>query len=144
MNIRPARESDIPDMLRLVSDHARRGDLLPRTALSIRETLGDWLVGKDEDGDIVACVSLFYHTAVLADPHDRSHPGPGQQQVRQGFLRRTEQWETHVQQPTKRLKINVVFPKFRPPLSTTLIEQSRHRSHSRTWPATGPFPTARA
>ena len=67
MNIRSARESDIPDILRMVSDHARRGDLLPRTALSIRDTLDDWLVGKDEDGDIVACVSLLYYTPVLAE-----------------------------------------------------------------------------
>ncbi len=67
MNIRPARETDIPAILRLVSDHARRGDLLPRSALSIRETLGDWLVGVYPDGDIVACVSLFYYTPYLAE-----------------------------------------------------------------------------
>lgn len=67
MNIRPARESDIPAILRLVSDHARRGDLLPRTALSIRDTLGDWLVGVHADGDLVACVSLFYYTPYLAE-----------------------------------------------------------------------------
>ncbi len=67
MNIRSARESDIPDILRLVSDHVRRGDLLPRTALSIRETLDNWLVGKDKDGDIVACVSLLYYTPTLAE-----------------------------------------------------------------------------
>lgn len=67
MNIRPARENDIPAILRLVSDHARRGDLLPRTALSIRDTLGDWLVGVHADGDLVACVSLFYYTPYLAE-----------------------------------------------------------------------------
>ena len=50
--------------------------------------------------------------------------------IRQGFLRRTEQWETHVTHRTRRLKINVVFPKSRPPRSTTLIEQSRQRSYS--------------
>jgi N-acetylglutamate synthase-like GNAT family acetyltransferase len=67
MNIRPARETDIPAILRLVSDHARRGDLLPRSALSIRETLSDWLVGIHPDGDLVACVSLFYYTPYLAE-----------------------------------------------------------------------------
>ena len=67
MHIRAAHEPDIPTILRLVSDHARRGDLLPRTALSIRETLADWLVGQDEDGDIVACVSLLHYTPVLAE-----------------------------------------------------------------------------
>ena len=67
MNIRPARETDIPAILRLVSDHARRGDLLPRSALSIRDTLHDWLVGVYPDGDIVACVSLYYYTPYLAE-----------------------------------------------------------------------------
>ncbi|MGB5059003.1 MAG: argininosuccinate synthase, partial [Candidatus Promineifilaceae bacterium] len=46
---------------------ARRGDLLPRSALSIRDTLHDWLVGVYPDGDIVACVSLFYYTPYLAE-----------------------------------------------------------------------------
>jgi hypothetical protein len=50
--------------------------------------------------------------------------------IRQGFLRSTEQWETHVTHRTRRLKINVVFPRSRPPRSATLIEQSRQRSHS--------------
>ncbi len=67
MYIRPAAESDIPDILRLVNDHVRRGDLLPRTALSIRETLADWLVAEDPEGDIVACVSLLYYTPALAE-----------------------------------------------------------------------------
>ena len=50
--------------------------------------------------------------------------------IRQGFLRRTEQWETHVKHPTRRLEINVIFPKSRPPQRTTLIEGNRQRSHS--------------
>jgi len=50
--------------------------------------------------------------------------------IRQGFLRRTEQWETHVTHRTRCLKINVIFPKSRPPRSTTLIEQSCQRSQS--------------
>ncbi len=67
MIIRSAQNSDIPALLRLVSDHARRGDLLPRTALSIRDTLADWLVAEDENGNIAACVSLLFYTAVLAE-----------------------------------------------------------------------------
>jgi hypothetical protein len=50
--------------------------------------------------------------------------------IRQGFLRPTEQWETHVTHRTRCLKINVVFPRSRPPRSTALIEQSGQRSHS--------------
>jgi hypothetical protein len=50
--------------------------------------------------------------------------------MRDGFLRRTEQWETHVKHPMKSLKISVVFPKSRPPQRTTLIESNRQRSHN--------------
>jgi argininosuccinate synthase len=76
MYIRSAKPQDIPDILRLVNDHARRGEVLPRTALSIRDTLNDWLVGEDETGEIVACVSLHYYTRTLAEVrslvvHDR-------------------------------------------------------------------------
>ncbi len=67
MHIRPAVPADVPDILSLVNDHVRQGDLLPRTAVSIRETLDDWLVGEDEDGDIVACVSLLFYTDALAE-----------------------------------------------------------------------------
>jgi hypothetical protein len=50
--------------------------------------------------------------------------------IRQGFLRRTEQWETHVKHRTKHLKINVIFPKSRPPRCSTLIEGNRQRSQN--------------
>ena len=80
MNIRPARPEDVPEILQLVNEHARRGDLLPRTAASIRETIGDWLIAKDRDGTIVACVSLFVYSPVLAEVrslavHDRAKGG---------------------------------------------------------------------
>jgi amino-acid N-acetyltransferase len=66
MLIRPATSADIPGILALVNEHVRRGDLLPRTAESIRRTLPDWLVGEAE-GAIVACVSLLYYTPGLAE-----------------------------------------------------------------------------
>ncbi|HNS38987.1 MAG TPA: GNAT family N-acetyltransferase [Promineifilum sp.] len=67
MNIQPAHPEDVPGILALVNDHARRGDLLPRTAASIRDTLGDWLLAKDGAGEIVACVSLYPYSNVLAE-----------------------------------------------------------------------------
>jgi argininosuccinate synthase len=67
MNIRAAKLEDIPGMLILINEHVRRGDLLPRTADSIRLTLDDWLVGEDADEEIVAVVSLLYYTDVLAE-----------------------------------------------------------------------------
>lgn len=77
MNIRPARPEDTPGILALVNEHARRGDLLPRTADSIRDTLDDWLIAKDEAGEIIACVSLLAYSSVLAEVrslavHDRA------------------------------------------------------------------------
>ncbi len=66
MLIRSAISTDIPQILTLINEHVRRGDLLPRTAQSIRDTLSDWLVGE-VDGVIVACVSLLYYTPVLAE-----------------------------------------------------------------------------
>lgn len=67
MNIRPARPTDVPQILALLNEHVRRGDVLPRTAESIRDTLPDWLVGVDGDGDLVACVSLLFYTEALAE-----------------------------------------------------------------------------
>jgi amino-acid N-acetyltransferase len=67
MIIRPARPADLPSILRLVNEHAQRGEVLPRSAMSIRDTLNDWLVGEDEAGNIMACVSLFYYSALLAE-----------------------------------------------------------------------------
>ncbi len=80
VNIRPARYEDIPGILHLVNEHARRGDLLPRTVASIRETLNDWLIAKDEADDIVACVALYAYSPVLAEVrslavHDRAKGG---------------------------------------------------------------------
>ncbi|MBE2225266.1 MAG: argininosuccinate synthase, partial [Anaerolineae bacterium] len=67
MNIRPARESDIPGIIDLVAEHAKRGDVLPRSPESIAATLNDWLVGEHPDGDIIACVSLYYYSRHLAE-----------------------------------------------------------------------------
>lgn len=80
MNIRPAHPEDTDDILQLVNDHARRGDLLPRTAASIRDTLDDWLIARDETGELVACVSLLAYSPVLAEVrslavHDRAKGG---------------------------------------------------------------------
>lgn len=67
MNIRSARESDIPAISDLIAEHARRGDLLPRTAESVQQNLKDWLVGIDAEYDIVACVCLQRYTPELAE-----------------------------------------------------------------------------
>ena len=44
------------------------------------------------------------------------------------FLRRQEQWETEVRHRTKRLEMNVIFPKSRPPIRVWLQEYMRRRT----------------
>jgi len=80
MNIRPARPEDIPGILALVNEHARRGDLLPRTSDSIADTLTDWLIAKDDADEIIACGSLYAYSPGLAEVrslavHDRAKGG---------------------------------------------------------------------
>jgi N-acetylglutamate synthase-like GNAT family acetyltransferase len=66
MQIRPARPADIAAILALVNEHARRGELLPRTAVSIRQTIADWTVGV-QAGVVVACASLLPYAPHLAE-----------------------------------------------------------------------------
>jgi len=57
---------DVPAILALVSEHARRGTVLPRTRHSIYSTIDDWLVAE-EGGKILGCVSLLGYTSGLAE-----------------------------------------------------------------------------
>ena len=63
--------------------------------------------------------------------------------IRRGFLRQTEQWETHVTHHTRHLKINVIFPKSRPPQRTALLEANYQRSHNLNKSAQKPLPDGR-
>ena len=66
MIIRPAVAGDVAGIHSLVTEYAGRGDLLPRTAESIVETLPDWLVAE-QDGLVMACVALLPYNASLAE-----------------------------------------------------------------------------
>jgi N-acetylglutamate synthase-like GNAT family acetyltransferase len=66
LTIRPALPADVPGIVALVNEHARRGDLLPRTAVSVEQTVPDWYVGA-LDGQIVACGSLLSYGVHLAE-----------------------------------------------------------------------------
>ncbi len=50
--------------------------------------------------------------------------------ISNGFLRVKEIWETEVRHRTKQLKIQVIFPKERPPMSVSLVEDTRQRTHA--------------
>jgi hypothetical protein len=49
--------------------------------------------------------------------------------IRQGFLTEDGYWGTDISQRTKRIKINVIFPKSRPPIRLSLEESNRKRTH---------------
>lgn len=65
--IRPAAPEDVPALADLVARHVASGDVLPRSAESIRASLGDWVVGQDEAGRVVACGSLWTYAPLLAE-----------------------------------------------------------------------------
>jgi hypothetical protein len=47
--------------------------------------------------------------------------------IRQGFTTSHEQWETEISHPTRKITIQVIFPKKRPPLNVNLVEADRQR-----------------
>ncbi len=48
--------------------------------------------------------------------------------IRKGFLTKDGYWATDISQRTKQLKINILFPKSRPPLKTIIEENNRKRT----------------
>ncbi len=65
--VRPAAPDDVPVLADLIARHVTSGDVLPRSAESIRASLGDWMVGQDEEGRVVACGSLWSYSPLLAE-----------------------------------------------------------------------------
>lgn len=66
VDIRPAVPGDLPGITALVNEQARRGNLLPRSAQAIANSLADWLVAT-AGGEVVGCVSLLRYTSGLAE-----------------------------------------------------------------------------
>ncbi len=81
MTVVAALPDHIPGIVRLIKEHARRGDVLPRSIENIQDTLPDWVVGLSEAGDVVACGSLLQYTPTLAEVRslvvDESQHGQG-------------------------------------------------------------------
>lgn len=65
-DVRMATVDDVSGIFALVSEHARRGTVLPRTRHSIDITIDDWLVAE-AGGEILGCVSLLGYTSGLAE-----------------------------------------------------------------------------
>jgi N-acetylglutamate synthase-like GNAT family acetyltransferase len=66
MIIRAATSADIPAITGLVQTHYRRGEVLPRSAKEIQDSLADWVVGE-KDGRVLACGSLLHYSPTLAE-----------------------------------------------------------------------------
>jgi hypothetical protein len=49
--------------------------------------------------------------------------------VKNGFLRAQELWESEVSHPTRRMKVQVIFPKARHPMQVTASEDIRRKSY---------------
>ncbi len=68
--VRPATPGDVPGILALVQEHARRGNLLPRTREAIEASLADWLVVVVPHGgalQVVGCVQLLAYSPRLTE-----------------------------------------------------------------------------
>lgn len=68
--VRTATQADVPGILALVQEHARRGNLLPRTRESIEASLPDWLVVVVPHGgalQVLGCVQLLAYSPQLTE-----------------------------------------------------------------------------
>ncbi|MBK8836068.1 MAG: argininosuccinate synthase [Anaerolineae bacterium] len=65
-DIRQAVLDDVPGIVRLVADNARRGGLLPRSEANIRASIDNFLVAE-LDGRVIGCGSLLPMSANLAE-----------------------------------------------------------------------------
>ena len=64
--LRPATLEDLDEIMVLVVEFAKRGDLLPRSAESVRLTIDDWVLALLDD-QIVGIGSLLQYTPILAE-----------------------------------------------------------------------------
>jgi hypothetical protein len=74
-----------------------------------------------------------HKTYILISLHDVKNHGDVDEfkvewGIRKGFLRNKELWETEVSHRTKHMKIQVIFPKNRPPIRAALIESLHRRT----------------
>ncbi len=66
LSVRLATHANVPGIVALANEYARRGDLLPRSAQAISHGIGNWFVAE-WDGVIVGCVSLLRYTSGLVE-----------------------------------------------------------------------------
>lgn len=66
VSIRPAARADAPAIATLVDSFARRGLILPRAEVAIRESIGTWIVASAPSG-MLGCGSLVAYAEDLAE-----------------------------------------------------------------------------
>ncbi len=64
--IRKAKISDVPSMLKLINEHADRGEMLHRSLNDLYENLRDYIV-IEEGGRILGCCALHIAWSDLAE-----------------------------------------------------------------------------
>lgn len=64
--VRPAAVRDVDDILALLSDYARMGNLLPRTRTEVTASI-EWFRVAEAQGKVVACGALEIFTPELAE-----------------------------------------------------------------------------
>jgi amino-acid N-acetyltransferase len=67
VTIRPATAQDVPAIVTMVNRFAAQNVMLPRTEASVQQTLADWLVAVDADGNVAGCGSLVALTDTLVE-----------------------------------------------------------------------------
>jgi amino-acid N-acetyltransferase len=78
--IRKARMSDVKGIHGLISEYARKGDMLPRSLADIYENLRDYFVYLGEDGELVGSAAIHIMWEDLAEVRSLA--------VRDGKMRR--------------------------------------------------------
>jgi amino-acid N-acetyltransferase len=61
MNIRPAQNADVPEIVRIIAHHASRGLMLPRSAAALSASLDCYMVAI-ADGQVIGCGGLERYT----------------------------------------------------------------------------------
>jgi len=84
-------------------------------------------------GEAVDCYRTGHKWHVLISRREVKNKGDTdvyniEWQIRNGFLKPTGYWETHITHPTKQAEIHIVFPKERHPKHICFLETNRRRS----------------
>ena len=96
---------------------------------------GDILLNyKTSVGEMVDQYRAGYKTHLLLSLREEKNRGEIEDSeiswnIKCGFLKTDGFWDTDITQRTKKIRINLIFPKNRHPRRVTIVETNRHRTH---------------